>query len=142
LKIFQLQGEDFGGTQTVEQQQTHQGKIAQGVEGAPELFNLLVSEWSDDALGLLQTQSRDEGAAGPSVAEWRAPGAGAVKMRGAGRNLLAVMETIQAMQHRKAVIHGLRGGLGLLVELKANVIEEPGLGEFGKRMLRPAGEVK
>ena len=63
-------------------------------------------------------------------------------MGGAGRNLLAQVETIQATHHRKAMIHGLRGGLWLLVELMANIIEQGGFGEFGKGLLRPAGEVE
>ena len=52
------------------------------------------------------------------------------------------METIQAMQHREAVVHSWRFGLGLLVELIANIIAQGGLGKFGKRVLGPAGEVK
>jgi hypothetical protein len=60
----------------------------------------------------------------------------------AGRNLAALMGTIQTMHHSEAMIHGLRFGLGLLVELIANVIAEGGFGEIGNRMLPPAGKVK
>jgi hypothetical protein len=63
-------------------------------------------------------------------------------MQGAGRDLRALVETIQAMHHGEAMIHGLRGGLGLLVELMANIIEQRGFGEFGKGPMRPASEVE
>src|SRR5450631_1855063 len=65
LNIFQLESTNFNRTQTVKQHQTHHRQIAKGVEASPELFYLLAGERKDDELGLLQTQSRDHGAAGP-----------------------------------------------------------------------------
>src|SRR6266700_2713687 len=49
------------------------------------------------------------------------------------------------MQNTQTMIHGLRRGLGLLVELMTDVVEQCGLGDFGQRLgrlLEPAGEVQ
>ena len=43
------------------------------------------------------------------------------------------------------MIHGLRGGLGLLVELVTDIVEQGGLADLGQRpgwVLKPAGEVE
>jgi hypothetical protein len=61
-------------------------------------------------------------------------------------DLLSKMETVQTMQYREAMIDRLRGGLGRLIQLIADVVEQNGFGDLGQRagrvLLPPAGEMQ
>ena len=64
----------------------------------------------------------------------------------AAGNLALVVETVEIAQGGQTVIDGLGGGLGVLVKLVTDIIEEGGfvqLGEGSRRGLRPpASEVQ
>ena len=58
---------------------------------------------------------------------------------------LSVVEAIQATNHGQAMIDGLRRGLGLLIQLMTDIVQQGGLGDPGQRpgrVLEPAGEVQ
>ena len=68
-------------------------------------------------------------------------------MRLASGNLAPVMEAIQAMHHAQTMIHSLRRGPRLLLELVTDIVEQSGLGDLreGERqrpLAPPAGEVQ
>ena len=63
----------------------------------------------------------------------------------AAGDLLSEVESIQTTNHSQAMIYGLRSGLGLLVQLMADIVQQCGLRDFGKRLglaLKPASEVQ
>ena len=61
-------------------------------------------------------------------------------------NLASLVETVQTAQHTQAMIHGLRCGWRLPVQLMTDVFEQDGIGDlqgnFEGRLLSPAGEVQ
>jgi hypothetical protein len=63
-----------------------------------------------------------------------------------GRNFLSAMEAVQTTNRAQAMIDGLRRGLGLLVQLMTDIVQQSGLGDLGQRLHRrlqpPAGEVQ
>ena len=64
---------------------------------------------------------------------------------GTGRNIFARVKTITATHHAQAMINCLRGGLGILLELEADIVDDCGLGDLGKRQaqwLDPTSEVE
>jgi hypothetical protein len=65
----------------------------------------------------------------------------------ASGNLLSVMEPVQTTNHGQTMIYGLRRGLGILIELVTDVVEQSGLGDFRqrqwqRRFVPPACEVE
>src|SRR6266508_5949973 len=62
-----------------------------------------------------------------------------------GGNFPHVMESVQAMDYGQAMIYGLRRGLGLLVQLMPDVVQQRGFGDRGKGLgasLKPTREVQ
>jgi hypothetical protein len=51
LQVGELQREHFTGTQTILQHQPHQGEVAEGAKGAPDLSDLFGGERDDHAVG-------------------------------------------------------------------------------------------
>lgn len=90
LEIFELKGQSFTGTQTVEQHQAHQGEIAKGPKAAPELGDLMGRKRHDDAPGLPEAQTQGYGAAGPAIAERRSGRVGRLEVGLAGGNLVSI----------------------------------------------------
>ena len=81
----------------------------------------------------------------PTVAERGPLGIAALEMHFADRNFLSGVEAIAAAHCTEAMIHGLRCGFGILLELMTNIIHQCGLGNFRKRPMlqfEPAGEVE
>jgi len=63
----------------------------------------------------------------------------------AGGNFLPGVKAIAAAHCAQPMIHGLRGGFGILLELMTDIVDDRGLRDLGKRpMLRfePAGEIE
>ena len=82
---------------------------------------------------------------GTAIAERAACRIGALEMGMAAGNLLSVVESIQTTNHGQAMIYGLRGRLGLLAQLMADIVQQCGLGDFGKGLglaLKPTSEVQ
>jgi len=82
---------------------------------------------------------------GTAIAERATCRIDALEMGMARGNLLSVVESIQTTNHRQAVIDGRRCGLGLLVQLIPNIVQQRGLGDGGKDLrlaLKPASEVQ
>ena len=82
---------------------------------------------------------------GAAIADRAASRIGALEMGMAGGNLLSVVESIQATNHRQAMIYGLRSRLGLLAQLMADIVQQCGFGDFGKSLglaLKPTSEVQ
>jgi hypothetical protein len=52
LQIFELEGQDFAGTQAVEQHQACQGEIAKGAKAAPKFDDFFSREGHDHTPGL------------------------------------------------------------------------------------------
>jgi len=66
-------------------------------------------------------------------------------MRIASGNLLSMVESIQTTNHGQAMIYGLRRGLGLLVQLMPNIVQQGGFSDRGKGLmlaLKPTSEMK
>jgi hypothetical protein len=81
----------------------------------------------------------------PSVAERAARCIDALEMGITGGNFLPVVESVQTMDHGQAMIYGLRRGLGLLVQLMPDVVQQRGFGDRGKGLgasLKPTREVQ
>ena len=82
---------------------------------------------------------------GTALAERAARRVGALEMGMAGGNLLSMMESVQTTNDGQAMIYGLRRGLGLLVQLMTNVVQQRGFGDRGKCLgasLKPTREVQ
>ena len=140
-----MQRQDFAGTQAVEQHQAHHGEIAEGAKAGPEPGDLLGRQRLDNAPRLLEAETEGDSAVGTAVAERAARRIGALEMGMAAGDLLSEVESIQATNHRQAMIYGLRSGLGLLVQLMADIVQQRGLGDFRKSLgpaLKPTGEVQ
>src|SRR6266849_6244643 len=79
----------------------------------------------------------------PAIAERRSRRIAAMKMGLAARNLASVVETIERVQHAETVIDGGGRGLGQLIELVADIVEQErliNLGEPVSREMQPAGQ--
>jgi hypothetical protein len=108
-EIFQLELQNLARAQAVLQHESDHGEIAEGAKAFPEAGDLVSGEGHDHAARLLQSQIGRNLGLSAVEAERRARGVPALKERLA-RNLLCVMEAIQAAQHAQAVINGLRRG--------------------------------
>jgi hypothetical protein len=53
-------------------------------------------------------------------------------MHFAGRNFLSGVEAIAAAHGTEAMIHSLRCGFGILLELMTNIVDDRGLGYLGE----------
>ena len=146
LEVIELEAQDFTTAQTVEQHQAHDGEIAESVEAAPEARNLLGGKGLDEATRLLESQSAADDAAWAAVAECRSLRIATLEMRVTGRDLLALMKTIEPLDDDETAIDGFWGRRWSLVQLVADIILERRLGECGERMRwrreGPAGEVE
>lgn len=54
-----------------------------------------------------------------------------MKMGFASRNLASVVEAVEIVQHAETMIDGGRRGLGQLIELVADIVEQDGLVDLG-----------
>ncbi|MEK7995922.1 MAG: hypothetical protein AAB403_19150 [Planctomycetota bacterium] len=145
LQIFELEREDLTGTQAVQQHQAYHGKIAKSPKAGPELSDLLCRQGLDYAAGLPEAETESYGTMGATIAQWTARRPGALEMGVASGNLLPMMESVYAPNHRQAMIYGLWCGTWLLVQLITDIVPQRGFGDFrqGLRLtLEPASEVK
>src|SRR5208282_1700658 len=145
LQVFQLKSQDLAGTQTIEEHQAHESQIAIGAETLPELRDFFRREWHDDPPILFEAKAPGDGGAGSAVAERGPLGIAALEMHFAGRNFLSGVEAIAAAHCTEAMIHGLRCGFGILVELMTNIVDDRGLGYLGESSVlgfEPAREIE
>ena len=145
LQVFQLKPQDLAGTQTVEEHQAHQAKIAKGAEASPELRDFIGRERHDDSPVLFEAQSQGDGAARPAIAERGSCSVGALEVDFAGGNVPTGVKAIPTMHHSQTMIDGLGSGLRILLKLMPDIIDERGLGDLGERLalrFEPAGEVE
>ena len=145
LHVFQFQGQDLAGAQAVEEHQPDQCEIAIGAEALPKLGDFFGRERHDHRPILFEAEAPGDGGAKPTVAEWGSSGIAALEMHLAGGNFLPGVKAIAAAHCAQPMIHGLRGGFGILLELMTDIVDDRGLRDLGKRpMLRfePAGEIE
>jgi len=145
FQILQLQRQDFARTQAVEQHEAHHGEIAEGAKTGPKPGDLLSRQRLDDASRLLEAETEGDIAVGTTVADRAASRIGALEMGMAAGDLLSEVESIQATNHRQAMIYSLRSRLGLLAQLMADTVQQCGLRDFGKSLglaLKPTSEVQ
>ena len=145
LQVLQVQGQDLTRAQAVEEHQPDQCEIAVGAEALPELGDFFGGERHDDPPLLFEAKSPSDGGARPAVAEGGSSGVATLEMHLAGGNLLTGMEAIAAAHRTQAMIHGLRAGFGILLELVTNIVHEGGLSDLGKRLMlrfKPAGKIE
>ena len=82
---------------------------------------------------------------GTAIAEWGTRRVDTLEMGMAPGNLLSDVESIQTANHGQTMVYGLGCGLGLLIQLMPNIVQQRGLGDFGKRLapaVKPTSEVK
>src|SRR5215813_5131585 len=127
-QVLQLELEDFAGAQAIEQQESYDGQVAEGAKAFPETSHLVGGEGYDHTAGLPQSQLSADLRLPTAMAERRAGGIPALKVR-FPRNLMSVMEVIEAAHHAQAVIDGLRRRCGLLLELVTHIVKQKGLVE-------------
>src|SRR6266403_2395803 len=145
LQVSQLKSQDLAGAQTIEEHQAHESQIAIGAETLPELRDFFRREWHDDPPILFEAEAPGDGGAGPTVAERGPLGIAALEMHFAGRNFLSGVEAKAAAHCTEAMIHGLRCGFGILLELMTNIVDDRGLGHLGESSVlrfEPAGEIE
>jgi hypothetical protein len=145
LQVSQLKSQDLAGAQTIEEHQAHESQIAIGAETLPELRDFFRREWHDDPPILFEAEAPGDGGAGPTVAERGPLGIAALEMHFAGRNFLSGVEAKAAAHCTEAMIHGLRCGFGILLELMTNIVDDRGLGHLGESSVlgfEPAREIE
>jgi hypothetical protein len=81
---------------------------------------------------LFEAEAPGDGGAAPAVAERGPLGIAALEMHFAGRNFLSSVKAIAAAHCTEAMIHGLRCGFGILLELMTNIVDDRGLGYLGE----------
>src|SRR6516162_7693551 len=94
---------------------------------------------------LPQPQSGGDAVMRPAIAERRSRRIASMKMGLAARNLASVVETIERVQHAETVIDGGGRGLGQLIELVADIVEQERLIDLGEpvsREMQPARQVQ
>jgi hypothetical protein len=132
LQVFHLKSQHLARTQTIEEHQADESQIAIGAETLPELRNFFRREWHDDPSILFEAEALGDGGAGPAIAERGPLGIAALEMHFAGRNFLSGVEAIAAAHCTEAMIHSLRCGFGILLELMTNIVDDRGLGYLGE----------
>ena len=145
LQVFELQSQDLAGAQAIEEHQPDQCEITEGAEALPEFSDLFGRKRHDDSPLLFEAEAPSDAVARPAIAERGSLSIAALEMHLAGRKLLPSMEAITAAHCAQAMIHGLRCGLGILLELRTNIVDQCGLGDLGERLVawfEPAGEVQ
>src|SRR5439155_4859663 len=126
-----LKLEDLARPQAVEQHQGDQAEITKSAKAVPEFRDLPGGERNHEAPRLLQSQARHTSARPPRTE--RTPGSVSVlQITVLAGNLALVVETVEIAQGGQTVIDGLGGGLGDLVELVADIVEEDGLVQLGE----------
>jgi len=70
---------------------------------------------------LFEAEAPGDGGTRPAVPERRPSGIAALEMHFAGRNFLSGVEAIAAAHCPEAMIHGLRSGFGILLELMTDI---------------------
>jgi len=99
----------------------------------------------DDAPRLFEAETEGQGATGTAIAEWGTRCVDTLEMGMAARNLLSDVESIQTTNYGQTMIDGLRRRMGLLIQLMPNIVQQCGLGDFGKRLapaVKPTREVQ
>jgi hypothetical protein len=95
------------------------------------LGHLFSGERDDHALWLFESQTGG-GRSRSAEAQWAARPVNAFAEPILAGDLRLVMEAVKATDRDQAVIHGLRCGLGLLVELVSNIVEQQALVQLGE----------
>ena len=114
FQILELERQDFARTQAVEQHEAHHGEIAEGAKTCPKPGDLLGRQRLDHAPRLLEAETEGDIAVGTTIADRTASRIGALEMGMAAGDLLSEVESIQATNHRQAMIYGLRSRAGVV----------------------------
>jgi len=80
-----------------------------------------------------------------AVTQSRAGGIDTLKVGPAPGNLPTVVKAIETAQHSQAMVDGGGGGLGLMIQLAANIVDQERFGEVLERMpcvRQPASQVQ
>jgi hypothetical protein len=103
---------------------------------------LLGGQGLDDAVRLFEAETESNRTMGTAIAERAPRRIDALEMGITGGNFPPVMESVQTMDHGQAMIYGLRRGLGLLVQLMPDVVQQRRFGDRGEGLerLKPARE--
>ena len=107
-----------------------QGEIPRGTKAAPELGDLLGGERPNHALRLLKAKPGGNPALWAAVTERRSRPIRALDVVGPRGHRLSGMEAIHRAEHAEAMVDSLGSGLGGLVELIADILEQSGLIHF------------
>ena len=145
LQVFELQSQDLAGAQAIEEHQSDQCEITEGAEALPEFGNVLGRKRHDDPPLLFEPETPGDGVARPAVTERGSLSIAALEMHCADRDLPPSVEAITAPHRTQAMIHRLRCGLGILLELRTDIVDQRGFGDLGERLVvwfEPASEVQ
>jgi hypothetical protein len=130
VEIFESKIQSLPGAQAIKQHQGDQGEIPRGTKAAPELGDLLGGERPNHALRLLEAKPGGNPALWAAVTERRSRPIRALDMVGPCGHRMSGMEAIHRAEHPEAMVDSLGSGLGSLVELIADVLEQSGLIHF------------
>jgi hypothetical protein len=129
-KIVEFEAESLAGAQSVEKHQGNKAQIAKGAKSVPESRDLGCRKRNDNTVGCFESEFLDD-SPGPQATKGRWSGVSRLLVRDFRGDLTPVVETVQTLSRGNAMIDGLWGGLGLLVQLEADVVEQLRVIEFG-----------